>query len=202
MPDEQDTNRDKPLDPTHIEYWVAEAHKLKKAADLCWEADLSLQHDTESARVFGLDQALIEAADDAELELNWLYPNLVIFAIQHLAIGILLKLDPKRIIRQASRFHISSAIADCGVKIDPGLSDFIDNVENAFRWSEQSPQWSVRLSANQLQSLKRRKAHIDEISETQKQALDDLFSRLDEMAAREMAKQAPSGGEAQTGERK
>jgi len=173
-------------DPTQIEYWVTEAHKLKQAADLCWEADLSLKHDSESARMFGLDLALIEAADDAESELSWLYPNLIAFAIQHLAIGILLKRDPQHIIDEAPRFQIINAVKDCGITIEAELSDIISNVENAFRWSDRRPQWGVRLSTDQVQMLKRKKAYFNAIGEKQKKAFDALFKQLDVVAAQEM----------------
>ena len=195
---ERKNHKDPSHDPTRIEYWVAEARKLKHAADLCWEADLSLKHDTENARLYGLDQALIDAADDAELELNWLYPNLASFAIQHLAIGILLHRDPQSIIRDAARFHITNAVEQCGVAIEPEVKELITNVENAFRWSDQNPQWGVRLTAQQLQTLKRQKAHLQEISIPQKNALDSLYRRLLELAAEEARK--PRGGAAiQTG---
>jgi hypothetical protein len=184
MPDVQNT-RDPKLDPTHIEYWIAEAHKLKHAADLCWEADLSLIHDTENARRFGVDQVLIEAADDAEVELNWLYPNLITFAVQHLAIGILLNRNPQRIIDQGARFQISNAVQECGISLDTALSDVLTNVENAFRWGEKSPHWNVRLSADQIHTLKRQKPYMLDISEQQKQALDELFAQLDAVATAE-----------------
>ena len=191
MPDVQNTH-DPKLDPTHIEYWIEEAHKLKHAADLCWEADLSLIHDTENARRFGVDQALIEAADDAEVELNWLYPNLMTFAVQHLAIGILLNRNPQRIIDQGARFQISNAVQECGISMDPALSDVLTNVENAFRWGEKSPHWNVRLSAEQIHMLKRQKPDLLDISEQQKQALDKLFDQLDSMAAAEAKAKASS----------
>lgn len=191
---EREKHKDPSHDPTRIDYWVAEARKLKHAADLCWEADLSLKHDTENARRYGLDQALIDAADDAELELNWLYPNLASFAIQHLAIGILLHRDPQSIIRESARFHITNAVEQCGVVIEPEVKELITNVENAFRWSDQSPQWSVRLTAQQLQTLKRQKAHLQEISMPQKKALDSLYRQLDKLAAEEARK--PRGGAA------
>ena len=175
------------LDPTKIDYWVAEAHKLKQAADLCWEADLNLKQNSESARLFGLEHGLIEAADDAETELNWLYPNLISFALQHLAIGILLKRDPQHIIDEAPRFQIINAVQDCGITIEADLAEIISNVENAFRWSEKSPQWGVRLSTDQMQMLKRRKKYFSAISDKQKKAFDGLFSRLDKVAAQEMA---------------
>ncbi len=178
------------LDPTKIEYWVTEAHKLKQAADLCWEADLNLKQNAESARIFGLDHTLVEAADDAESELNWLYPNLIAFSIQHLAIGILLKRDPQHIIDEAPRFQIINAVRDCGVTIETDLVDIISNVENAFRWSEKSPQWGVRLSADQVQMLKRKKAYFNALTEKQKKAFDELFKQLDIIAAQEMGDKA------------
>jgi hypothetical protein len=178
------------LDPTHIEYWVAEARTLKKSADLCWDADSNLKQNSENAKLFGLDQALIEAADDAEAELNWLYPNLIAFAIQHLAIGILLTRDPQHIIDETPRFQIITAVQDCGVTIDAELSDIISNVENAFRWSEKSPQWGVRLSATQVQTLKRKKAYFNAITEKQKKAFDGLFNQLDSIANQEMKNKA------------
>lgn len=176
----------KKLDPTHIEYWVTEAHKLKHAADLCWEADLNLKQNSESAKLYGLDQTLIEAADDAESELSWLYPNLISFAIQHVAIGILLKRNPQHIIDEAPRFQIINAVHDCGVTVDAEISEIISNVENAFRWSEKSPHWEVRLSTEQVQMLKRKKAYFSAITEKQKKAFDDLFKHLDDIAAREI----------------
>ena len=136
--------------------------------------------------MLGLDIALIAAADDAESELNWLYPNLIAFAIQHLAIGILLKRDPQHIIDEAPRFQIINAVRDCGITIEDELIDIISNVENAFRWSEKSPQWGVRLSTDQVQMLKRKKAYFNAISEKQKKAFDGLFKRLDTIAAQEM----------------
>ncbi|KPJ91656.1 MAG: hypothetical protein AMJ53_11165 [Gammaproteobacteria bacterium SG8_11] len=182
------------LDPTHIEYWVAEAQKLKQAADLCWEADLNLKQNSESAKLYGLDQALIETADDAESELSWLYPNLVAFAIQHLAIGILLKRDPQHIIDEAPRFQIINAVQYCGVSIDEELREIISNVENAFRWSEKSPQWGVRLSAEQVKILKRKKAYFDAITERNKKAFDELFNKLNRMAHDEMAAKTSTDG--------
>jgi hypothetical protein len=178
------------LDPTKIDYWVAEAHKLKQAADLCWEADSNLKQNSESARLLGLDHVLIDAADDAESELNWLYPNLIAFAIQHLAIGILLKRDPQHIIDEAPRFQIINAVRDCGVSIEAELKNIISNVENAFRWSEKSPQWGVRLTADQVQLLKRKKAYFNAITEKQKMAFDGLFKQLDSIATQEMGGKA------------
>jgi len=166
---------------------------------LCLEADASLLRDTENARRFGVDQALIDAADDAELELHWLYPNLITFAIQHLAVGILLKRDPQRIIDEGSQLHVSKAVRDCGVSIDAATSDLLSNVENAFRWGESlgenSPRWNVRLSAEHIQLLKRYKPYMMEISETQKQAFDDVFNQLDTIAAQEVGAETSPGVE-------
>ena len=187
--------KNRKLDPTHIDYWVAEAHKLKQAADLCWNADLNLKQNADNARLFGLDHALIEAADDAESELNWLYPNLIAFAIQHLAIGILLNRNPQHIIDEAPRFQIVKAVQDCGITIEAELREIISNVENAFRWSEKSPQWSVRLSAEQVQTLKRKKAYFNAITEKQKKGLDSLFGQLDKLAAEEKEQPASAKSE-------
>lgn len=176
------------LDPTRIEYWIAEAHKLKHAADLCWEADLSLLQDTELARRYGVEETLIKAADDAELELRWLYPNLITFAIQHLAIGILLKRNPQSIIDEGVRFQIPNAVRDCGVEIDAATSELLSNVENAYRWGEQKSPWSVRLSEDQFHSLKKQKPYTLEISEPQKQSFEALYRKLENIAAQEVQK--------------
>jgi hypothetical protein len=187
MPDTDHKHKHKlKLDPTRIEYWISEAHKLKHAADLCWEADLSLLQDTELARRYGVEEALIKAADDAELELHWLYPNLITFAIQHLAIGILLKRDPQSIIDEGARFQIPKAVRDCGVEIDAATSEVLSNVENAYRWGEQSSPWNVHLSEEQFHSLKKQKPYVLEISEPQKLAFDALYGKLANIAAQEV----------------
>jgi hypothetical protein len=174
-------------DPTHVEYWVMDAGKLKQAADLSWAAKDNIRQNSENAKLFGLDQPLIEAAEDAELELNWLYPNLISFAIQHLAIGILLSRNPQLIIRQGSHFPIAKLVQECGVQIKPEIKEILDQVENSFKWSDKIPRWSVRLSAEQIQTLKRHRATMDVITLGQKHDFDALYDELKTMALKEVA---------------
>jgi len=174
------------LDPTRVGYWVEDAGKLKQAADLCWAAKENIRQNTDNARLFGLEKSLIDAADDAEAELNWLYPNLVAFAIQHLAIGILLSRDPRQIIDQGPQFPIIKIIESCGASIGSDIKEIINEVENSFKWNEKIPRWSVRLSAEQIQTLKRHKSTIDAINSRQKDAFEALYAELKEMALKEL----------------
>lgn len=174
------------LNPTHVDYWIADAGKLKQAADLCWVARDNIKQNAENAKLFGLEQSLIEAADDALAELNWLYPNLIAFAIQHLAIGILLSRNPRQIIEQGPHYPIMKAIETCGVRINPELVEVISEVENSYRWNDKIPRWSVRLSAEQIQTLKRHKSAIDTVTLQQKISFDALFDELTQLAFKEM----------------
>jgi hypothetical protein len=175
------------LDPTHVDYWVADAGKLKQAADLCWVAKDNVRENSENARLFGLDKSLIDAADEAESELNWLYPNLIAFAIQHLAVGIMLSRNPRRIIDEGSEFPIIKVIEMCGVHIKTGIKQILSDIENSFRWDKKIPRWSVRLSAEQIQTLKRHKSNVSTVTLEQKHDFDELYNELDKIAAREMA---------------
>lgn len=173
------------LDPTQMDYWLADAAKLKQSADLCWAAKENIQQSAVNAKLFGLEKSLIEAADDAESELNWLYPNLIAFAIQHLAIGILLSHKPLQIIEQGAHFSIINVVESCGVQIKPQLREVISEVENSFKWNEKVPQLSVRLSAEQIQTLKRHKSTISVITPQQKQEFDFLYNQLNDIAIKE-----------------
>ena len=173
------------LDPTHADYWVVDAEKLKKAAELCWSAKDNIRQNSDNARMFGLDKSLIDAADDAESELTWLYPNLIVFAIQHMAIGILISRNPRQIMEQGQRFPIIKAIESCGVKISPEIINILSDVENSFKWNEKIPRWTVRLSAEHIHALKRHKTPVDAITFKQKKALDALYSELYAMALKD-----------------
>lgn len=177
----------KKLDPAQLDYWFSEAHKLKHAADLCWQADEDIVQSAEKAQLFGIDHTLIKAAYDAESELSWLYPNLIAFAIQHLAIGILIKRNPKLFIQDASHFQIVKVVQDCGVKIKSEVAEILYDVENAFKWSEMSPRWSVNLSSEQIRTLQHNTSHYAKITSQKKQQLDELFDELDVMAKKELA---------------
>lgn len=176
----------KKLDPAQLDYWFSEAHKLKHAADLCWQADEDIAQSAEKAQLFGIDQTLLKAAYDAESELSWLYPNLIAFAIQHLAIGILIKRKPQLFIKDATHFQIVKVVQDCGVKIESEIADILYDVENAFKWSEMSPRWSVDLSPEQIRSLQHKTSHYAKISSQKKRQLDALFDELDAMAKKEL----------------
>jgi hypothetical protein len=177
------------LDPTHIEYWISEADKLKESADLCWAADENIKQSAVNAKLLGVESVLIQAADDAEAELSWLYPNLIAFALQHLAIGILLKRYPKRFLEETPAYQIAKWIEECDITLRSDLREILINVENAFRWSEKSPQWSIRLSAEHLRSLKHKVAHHGEISDAQKKEFDKIFTQLKAMAHVELGKE-------------
>jgi len=174
------------LDPTHADYWVADAEKLKQAADLCWAAKENIKQNSDNAKLFGLDKSLIEAADDAQAELNWLFPNLISFAIQHLAIGILLNRNPRQIIEQGPQVPIVKVVEGCGVVIKEDIKEIINEVENSFKWNEKIPRWSVRLTPEQIQALKRHKATISEISLLQKADFDALYDELKKLALKEV----------------
>jgi hypothetical protein len=171
--------------PARGDYWVADAGKLKQAADLCWVAKDNVRQNSDNARLFDLDKSLIEAADDAESELNWLYPNLIAFAIQHLAIGILLSRNPRQIIEEGSEFPIIKVIERCGVPIKSEIKQILSDIENSFKWDKKIPRWNLRLSTEQIQTLKRHQSKVSTISVRQKNDLDELYNELEKLATRE-----------------
>ena len=121
------------LSPTHILYWLQEANSLKHTADLCWDADTDMLKRTREAKLLGVGQSLLQSAQDAEAELNWLYRILVSFAIQHMAIGLLIDRNVHRFQKEAPGYRIVALLDECGFSVNALQKDIFMDMNNSHR---------------------------------------------------------------------
>lgn len=170
------------LPTSSIEFWLEQAKELKKAADFCWALDKSVQYETVEAKLQGLATSLLEASDDVDAELKWLYGNLMAFAIQYLSIGILIQKNPQRFLQEYPGNRIIELAEECGVVLSSIQKTFLKQVENTFQWGEKFPQWNVPIARDQLNGFSAKHASGRVITQEEKKALDELFTRLRNLA--------------------
>ncbi|WP_455202677.1 hypothetical protein, partial [Kaarinaea lacus] len=134
------------LPTSSIEFWLEQAKELKSAADFCWTLDATVQYESVEAKLQGLATSLLEASEDVDAELKWLYGNLMAFAIQYLAIGILIHKSPQRFLHEYPGNRIIKLVEECGIVLNSIQKTFLKQVENTFQWGEKFPQWNVSVS--------------------------------------------------------
>ena len=170
------------LPTSSIEFWLEQAKELKKAADFCWTLDKSVQYETVEAKLQGLATSLLEASDDVDAELKWLYGNLMAFAIQYLSIGILIHKNPQRFLQEYPGNRIIELAEECGVVLSSIQKTFLKQVEDTFQWGEKFPQWNVPIARDQLNGFTAKHASGRVITQKEKKALDELFTSLRNLA--------------------
>ena len=183
-------NNNKAISPQHIEFWLEEAHALKKAADSYWEADVGFKHQLEIGKLHGVAQVLIQDGIDTETEMNWLYNNLAAFAVYYLAIGILIARNPSRFLHEAPQQRLVELIEECGISLSVLQRRFLLRVENAFAYHDQKTNWTLSLKSEELRMLKREYAAHEAVTAEQKEAMDGLFSSLCALAGEVSTKES------------
>ena len=170
------------LPTSSIEFWLEQAKELKKAADFCWTLDKTVQYETVEAKLQGLATSLLEASDDVDAELKWLYGNLMAFAIQYLAIGILIHRNSQRFLQEYPGNRIIQLVEECGMVLTSIQKTYLKQVENTFQWGEKFPQWNVAIARDQLNGFKAKHSAGREITQEEKKALEELFTGLRNLA--------------------
>ena len=168
-----------------IEFWLQKAHELKNVADLCWAVDTDVKRRSEEARGLGVPEALLQEANHTEREINWLYSNLAAFAVHYLAIGILIKRNPQRFLKDMPGHKITETLEECGIELTPIQRTILRRVESAFRWSGKHRQWDLALTAEEVLTLKSKYAAKEEVTLNEKSELDTLFLALKKIAIQE-----------------
>ena len=171
------------LPTSSIEFWLEQAKELKTAADFCWTLDKTVKYETVEAKLQGLATSLLEASDDVDAELKWLYGNLMAFAIQYLSIGILVHKNPQRFLNEYPGNRIIGLAEECGIVLNSLQKAFLRQIENTFQWGEKFPQWNVSIARDQLQGFNAKHSAGRVISQDEKKALDELFTSLQNLAA-------------------
>ena len=175
------------LPTSSIDFWIEQAKELKKAADFCWTLDKTVQYETVEAKLQGLATSLLEASDNVDAELKWLYGNLMAFAIQYLAIGILIHKNSQRFLHEYPGNRIIALVEECGLVLNTIQKTFLKQVENTFQWGEKFPQWNVSISRDQLNGFKAKHSSGRVITAEEKKALEDLFASLRNLAVDSVA---------------
>lgn len=166
---------------TDVNYWLSEATRLKIAAELCWSTDENIQRSAQQAKVFNVEQTLLNDAADADSELKWLFVNLMAFSIQHLAIAILVNNNPARFYANPPGYRIVELILECGVSLNEAQHNILLNIENGFKWSERSD-WNVKLNTKEIHSLIRRVGTSEDIDISKKNELEELYEIINTKA--------------------
>jgi hypothetical protein len=172
--------------PANIEFWVAEARILKEAADSCWSADISVKQRVKQIKRFSKDASMVHAAEGAESELNLLYRYLVALAIQYLAIGILIRRDPQRFLKEQPGHHIVSLIEESSVTLSPLQKSVLLNIESYYEWGDRYPQLSGQLTDPKIRMMTHQMAAQDALSLEDKKALDEVYAKLNEFVQGDM----------------
>ena len=170
------------LPNSSIEFWLEQAKELKKAADICWTLDETVEYETVQAKLQGLATSLLEASGDVDAELKWLYGNLMAFAIQYLSIGILIHKNPQRFLKEYPGNRIVELVEECGVVLNSIQVTFLKQVENTFQWSQKFPQWNVSIARDQLAGFNAKHTPERVVTQEEKAALDELFTSLRNLA--------------------
>lgn len=172
----------KEAQPSKIEFWLAEAKELKKAADHCWSLEKTVEYESVAGEFQGAARSILKDAADVDTELKWLYGNLMAFAIQYLSIGILINRNPKRFLDEVPGNRIIELAEECGVSLNPVQKSFLRQIENTFEWDRQFPHWNVSLTRNELYNLNVKHLAAKTIKSAEKKALDELFITLRNLA--------------------
>ena len=170
------------LPNSSIEFWLEQAKELKKAADICWTLDETVEYETVQAKLQGLATSLLEASGDVDAELKWLYGNLMAFAIQYLSIGILIHKNPQRFLKEYPGNRIVELVEECGVVLNSIQVTFLKQVENTFQWRQKFPQWNVSIARDQLAGFNAKHTPERVVTQEEKAALDELFTSLRNLA--------------------
>ncbi|MGD8641961.1 MAG: hypothetical protein PVG89_15100 [Gammaproteobacteria bacterium] len=165
-----------------IGFWIDQATELKRAADACWALDTTVVDQVKESEYQGLAKSILQQAAEVNTDLKWLYGNLAAFAIQYLSIGILIDRNNQRFIRQAPGNSIVSLAEECGVELNATQKNFLSQIENAFKWNEKYPKWSVALSRDEFVSLKVKQVTDQTISPHDKKELDQVYNTLRKLA--------------------
>ena len=168
--------------PSSILFWLQKANEIRQVADLCWNLDESVEQQLLEAELQGIAKELVATTLEIDADLKWVYGSLMAFAIQYICIGILIQRDPKRFLHEPPGYRIVELAEECGMTLSEVQKGYLIQVENAFKWSEKSPQWHVSLSHDQMRALKN-KRHTQRLIELEeKQGLEELFSSLKKLA--------------------
>ncbi len=159
-------------------FWVAEAHRLNRAAELCWTADEAVRERLGQYLEPFVERAVIDREVLAEKELNLLYFYLACLAIEDLAIGVALIQDPESLLRPRSPSRLGDLMTECGVDLSEPQRRLVAQFDAFYGWSKRFAAPRMRLSPQELMSLKLASAGPDAVTPTDKRELERLFEAL------------------------
>lgn len=170
---------------TNIDFWIKEAGELKKAADSCWNLEITIHSELLQGERYEIDKELLKKTGNMEVDMNRLAGSLSAFAIQYLAIGILINRNPQRFLQESPGTHIRELVEECGIDMNDTQRKFLSQVDDTFTWMEKFPQWKVSLPREEIYELKSKLREEKTLTPEEKAELDNLYFELESLAINE-----------------
>jgi len=169
-------------------FWWLQARRLKRGADLNWEAfEKELIHFKSDPDGF-LEKEKESGTINVDFELNRVYYFLLGLAVETLAKGILVGRNPKYFSENRNMTHeIQDYVAECGVDFDDKKKKLLEELSIIVKWKGRYPtpkkpkDWTLRegpYGANSMPGT---------ISPDDKQELEEIYSALNSTLCRENA---------------
>lgn len=162
-------------------FWWLQARRLKRGADLCWEA-----FEKEWAHFKSNPEGFLKKEEEAgkinvDFELSRVYYFLLGLAIETLAKGILVGRDPKYFSKKKDITHeIHAYVAECGIEFDDKKKKLLEELSIVVKWKGRYPtpkkqkDWTLKTGPYGPNSMP------GTISPDDKQELEEIFSALNE----------------------
>lgn len=121
-------------------FWWLQARRLKRGAELCWEAFekewINFKSDPEGFH----EREMKSGKTNVDIELTLVYYFLLGLAVETLAKGILVGRDPKYFSKNRNMTHkIQHYIAECDIEFDDKKKKLIEELSIIVKWKGRYP---------------------------------------------------------------